>query len=73
MEDDIDEAQSLAAKYVQRSPTVPIKVIMKIIKVINLMSDLWMKIFMEQIWQLLTISAIYVFMIKMKSGTKTKF
>ena len=40
MEDDIDEAQSLAAKYVQRSPTVPIKVIMKIIKVINLMSDL---------------------------------
>ena len=40
MEDDIDEAQSLAAKYVQRSPTVPIKVIIEIIKVINLMGDL---------------------------------
>ena len=26
MEDELDEAQSLAAKYVQRSPTVPIKV-----------------------------------------------
>ena len=25
-DEDIDEAQSLAAKYVQRSPTVPIKV-----------------------------------------------
>ena len=26
MEDELDEAQSLAVKYVQRSPTVPIKV-----------------------------------------------
>ena len=26
IEDELDEAQSLAAKYVQRSPTVPIKV-----------------------------------------------